>query len=490
MEGHILHSFLDRFAEARVLCIGDVMLDRFVYGQVGRISPEAPIQVLRVGSESAMLGGAGNVARNVAGLGGRATLIAVIGDDDVGRQITAMADSEEGLDARFVAEAGRPSTVKTRYIAAGQQLLRADAETARGVEKETSKKLIAAFESALPDVDVVVLSDYAKGALGDATLRATIDAANAAGLPVIADPKRADLSAYAGVTVLKPNRAELATALGMPCDDDDDIAAAAQAAVGDLGLEALMVSRSRQGMTLAVRGAEPLHLPARALEVFDVSGAGDTVVATTAVALAAGAELAVAAQLANIAGGVVVGKVGTAVVTRDELASALMAAEVSSSEAKVVSADAAVAAVARWRAQGLRTGFTNGCFDLLHPGHVSLLTEARAACDRLIVGLNSDESVTRLKGEGRPIQNETARAIVLASLATVDLVVIFSEDTPVPLLELLKPEVLVKGGDYKLDEVVGAEIVRGFGGEVRLAAFVPGHSASGVIARMGNRSSS
>ena len=234
--------------------------------------------------------------------------------------------------------------------------------------------------------------------------------------------------------------------------------------------------------------AEPLHLPARALEVFDVSGAGDTVVATTAVAMAAGAELAAAAQLANVAGGVVVGKVGTAVVTRDELASALMEAEVLSAESKVASTNAASDTVARWKTQGLRVGFTNGCFDLLHPGHVSLLGEARSACDRLIVGLNNDDSVRRLKGDDRPVQNETARALVLASLSTVDLVVLFGEDTPLRLIETLKPDVLVKGSDYKIDEVVGADFVRSYGGEVKLANIVPGHSSSDVIARMTNRS--
>jgi len=241
-------------------------------------------------------------------------------------------------------------------------------------------------------------------------------------------------------------------------------------------------------MSLIEGDAEPLHLPARALEVFDVSGAGDTVVATTAVAMAAGADLAAAAKLANVAGGVVVGKVGTAVVSRDELASALMEAEVLSSESKVVSTNAATDAVARWKARGLHVGFTNGCFDLLHPGHVSLLAEARSACDRLIVGLNSDNSVRRLKGNDRPVQNETARAMVLASLSTVDLVVLFGEDTPLQLIETLKPDVLVKGSDYKIDEVVGADFVRSYGGEVKLAHIVPGHSSSDVIARMTNRS--
>jgi D-beta-D-heptose 7-phosphate kinase/D-beta-D-heptose 1-phosphate adenosyltransferase len=486
-DGHVLHSLIERLPDSRILCVGDLMLDRFIYGRVERISAEAPIQVLHVSSERAMLGGVGNVARNVAALGGRAVLVAVVGDDAPGREITAMAGDEERLDARIAVETGRKSTVKTRYIAAGQQLLRADDETTRPVADDTAEHLAARIESSIAEVDAVVISDYAKGVLVDGVLRAVIDAARAAGVPVIADPKRADLRAYAGVTVLKPNQAELAAALNLPCDSDDEVVTAAREAVGEYGFDAVMVSRSQQGICLVTRHGEPLQLATRAREVFDVSGAGDTVVATTAVALAAGADLAAAAQLANIAGSIVVGKLGTAVVTRDELASALVAAEVSSSEAKIVSAQAAADAVARWRSQGLKIGFTNGCFDLLHPGHVSLLTEARASCDRLIVALNSDDSVRRLKGDDRPVQTETARALVLASLSMVDLVVIFGDDTPIPLLELLKPDVLIKGGDYTVDQVVGADVVRGYGGAVKLAALVPGHSSSEVIARMSNR---
>jgi len=488
VDAHALHSILERFHEARVLCVGDLMYDRFVYGAVDRISAEAPIQVHRVSSESAMLGGVGNAARNVVALGACCDLVAVVGDDAAGHQITALAEKEDRLRPRLVVEAGRPSTAKTRYIADGQQLLRSDEETTRPLAAETERQLLASFEEALPEVDVVVLSDYAKGVLSDRVLGSVIKTARSAGVPIIADPKRSDFAAYAGVTALKPNQAELAVATGMPCDSDDEVTAAARSAIEGCSLGAVMVSRSKQGMSLIEGSADPLHLPARTLEVFDVSGAGDTVVATTAVALAAGAELASAAQLANLAGGMVVGKVGTAVLSRDELANALMTAEVLSSEAKVVSAQAAAEVVARWRAQGLRVGFTNGCFDLLHPGHVSLLREARSACDRLIVGLNSDDSVKRLKGDDRPVQNETARALVLASLSSVDLVVLFPEDTPLALIRHLRPDVLVKGSDYKVNEVVGADFVTAYGGEVKLANLVPGHSSSEVIAKMSNRS--
>jgi D-beta-D-heptose 7-phosphate kinase/D-beta-D-heptose 1-phosphate adenosyltransferase len=330
----------------------------------------------------------------------------------------------------------------------------------------------------------MVLSDYMKGVLTDDVLAIAIAEARAAGVPVVADPKRDDFDAYSGVDVLKPNQAALAAASRLSCGSDAAVEASARKLMSDCGIGAMMVTRSEHGLSLVRRDAGSLHLLAKALEVFDVSGAGDTVVATTAVAIAAGAALPVAAELANVAGGIVVGKVGTAVVSRDELAASLLAREVSSSEAKVMSAEAAVATVGRWRDQGEKIGFTNGCFDLLHPGHVSLLSEAKEACDRLIVAMNSDESVKRLKGKDRPFQHETARAIVLASLGMVDMVIVFSEETPIPLLESLKPDVLIKGGDYTIDEIVGAEQVRAYGGEVKRAALVPGYSSSKVIAKM------
>lgn len=484
-DSHHLQSVFDGFGGARVLCIGDVMLDRFVYGRVDRVSAEAPIQILHVNSQRAMLGGVGNVGRNAVALGASAVLIAVTGEDAAADQIVELARGEERLSPRLIVEAGRPSTVKTRYIAEGQQLLRADEETTASISPETERLVIEAIESELSDADVMVLSDYTKGVLTDDVLSVAIARAKAAGVPVIADPKRDDFAAYAGVSILTPNRSELAAASRLPCGDDAEVEASARKAMDDCSIDAMMVTRSEQGMSLIERcDSEPLHLAAKALEVFDVSGAGDTVVATTAVALAAGAELSVAVELANAAGGIVVGKVGTAVVDRDELAAGLPAAEIPSSASKVMTAEAALSVVDRWRNRGLKVGLTNGCFDLLHPGHVSLLGEARASCDRLIVAINGDKSVKRLKGNNRPVQHESARAVVLASLSMVDMVIVFSEDTPIPLLELLKPHVLIKGGDYTIDEVVGADVVMAYGGEVKLAALVPGHSSSNVIARM------
>ena len=380
------------------------------------------------------------------------------GDDTAARQIAELAESEERLTPRLIAEAGRPSTVKTRFIAEGQQLLRADNEITEAISDATAERVIAAIRAELRRADVMVLSDYMKGVFTDEVLATVIADARAAGVPVVADPKRHAFSAYSGVTVLKPNRAELEAAARLPCTTDAEIEICARKAMREAGVDTIMVSRSDQGMSLIRRDGAPLHLQARAQAVFDVSGAGDTVVAMTAVALAVGADLAVAAELANIAGGIVVGKAGTAVVSRDELATGLVTANASYSEAKVMSSDTAVATVERWRKQGHRVGFTNGSFDVLHPGHVSLLTGASAACDRLIVAIDGDQSVRRRKNAEPPILNASARAIVLASLSVVDMVVVFSEDTAIPLFELLKPDVLIQDGDDGVERAVHTDL--------------------------------
>lgn len=473
-----LARHLQGFAGARVACLGDIMLDRYVYGQVDRISPEAPIPVLKVLRDTAMLGGVGNVARNVVALGGQARLIAAIGDDEAGRQVAQLAGGERGLEPRVTVETGRQTTVKTRFVAGVQQLLRADRETATPITDATAARLLDDIVEAAAEARVLVLSDYAKGVLDDAVLAGTIAAARQAGRPVIVDPKSADFARYRGVSVLTPNRRELKAATGLPCGSDADIAAAARRVIAQSGVEAVLATLSERGMALVTRDAAH-HLPAEAREVYDVSGAGDTVVATLALALAAGASLAEAAQLANRAAGIVVGKAGTAVVHPEELAHAL------GRDAKVLTLGPALDRIATWRRQGARIGFTNGVFDLLHPGHVSLLAQARARCDRLVVGLNADASVKRLKGDSRPVQSEAARAQVLAALQAVDLVIVFAEDTPVELIRAVKPELLVKGADYTVATVVGAELVQGWGGEVYLAELTPGASTTGMIARAG-----
>lgn len=484
-DGLALHAHLDRFAGRRVLCLGDGMLDRFIVGTVKRISAEAPIPILQQRDESAMLGGVGNVARNIVALGGEAVLIAVIGDDDAGREIRKLAAAEAAMTDALVPVPGRQTTVKTRYVASGQQLLRTDLETTSALANDHAAAVLAVLDKHLPDCDAVILSDYAKGVLCDAVLGPAIERARAAGKPIVADPKRDDFAAYAGVTVLTPNRAEWLAATGDRGDLDEQVVATAQNTMKKTAVSNILLTRSEQGASLLSDSGEALHLPTRALEVFDVSGAGDAVAATLAMALAAGVALEDAARLANLAGGVAVAKTGTASVSRDELAASLVSQNLGPAEAKIASSDGAAEAVARWRARGLKVGFTNGCFDLLHPGHVSLIGEAAGACDRLIVAINSDDSVKRLKGPNRPVQDEAARAIVLASLADADLVVVFEDDTPVGLLELLKPDVLIKGGDYTVEEVVGGDIVQAYGGEVRLAALIEGQSSSAVIARSG-----
>jgi len=478
-----LAGLLDAMKGVRLICVGDVMLDRFVYGNVDRISPEAPIPIVRVDREDAMLGAAGNVARNAASLGAKTTLLAVVGADPAAKDVRALARSQPGLNAMLVVDPARPTTIKTRYVAAGQQILRADREAAVELADDHRKDLVSLFEKHIGDMDIVVISDYGKGVLDESSLSRLISIARAAGKPVIADPKRPAFSAYRGVTVIKPNVHELSVATGRDCSDTETLVAAARDMLRDSDIDAALVSRSERGLSLVRRSGDAEHFAGAAHQVFDVSGAGDTVVATAGVALGAGADLAAAAALAAFAGGIVVGKVGTATVTPAELRAGTLA----ENDAKVQSATDIEERVRRWRAGQLTVGFTNGVFDLLHPGHVALLQAAKARCDRLIVALNSDASVRRLKGPDRPVQDEHARAIVLASLAAVDGVVVFAEETPAALIDRLRPDVLIKGADYRPDQVVGADAVRSWGGEVWLAPVLEGNSSSGTIDRIRKR---
>jgi D-beta-D-heptose 7-phosphate kinase/D-beta-D-heptose 1-phosphate adenosyltransferase len=476
---------IDRLQQARILCVGDVMLDHYVYGQVERVSPEAPIAILRVGRETRTPGGAGNVLRNLQALGAHTCFVSVIGNDSAGRELNQLIAEPGNVEPHILVEAGRVTTVKTRYIAATQQMLRADRESVAALGPYVRGDFIRLVEQAIADHTVIIVSDYAKGVLADGVAAAIIAAARAAGKAVVVDPKGTDYTPYRGASVLKPNRRELAQATRMPVGSEDEVVAAARAliAVGDFG--AVLVSLSEDGMILAEAGGAVHLLPAAAREVYDVSGAGDTVIATLAAALAAGLSLIEAAQLANLAAGIVVGKVGTAVTYASELADAL--AEDAYGHHKSRPTPRVLEQVERWRLRGLKIGFTNGCFDLLHPGHVALLAQARAACDRLVVGLNSDASVARLKGADRPVQQEAARAAVLASLSSVDLVVVFPEDTPMALIEAIRPDVLIKGADYRVDEVVGADFVQSYGGTVVLADLIAGHSTTATIKRIGTR---
>ena len=477
---------IDRFAGCTVLVLGDVMLDAYVYGHVERVSPEAPIPVLRIDNRREMLGGAGNVARNVAALGARVILIGVAGDDEAGRSIaTQLAEADGGrISGRLVIDSDRPTTRKTRFVSGAQQLLRVDEEIARPIGGATAETVLARFQEALAQSDIVILSDYSKGVLSETVLAAAIAAARAAGKRVVADPKSRDFSRYRHVDVLKPNRLEIAQATGIDCRDDATTEQAGRAALATAEAGAVVVTRGAHGVSIIPKDGPALHLPTLARAVFDVSGAGDTLVSCLAVALAAGADLAEATELANAAAGIVVGKAGTECVSPTELAQGLHLGALIETDRKVATLTGALDQVARWRAAGLRVGFTNGCFDLIHPGHVRLLGQARAACDRLIVGLNADASVKRLKGPERPVQNEVARATVMASIGAVDLVILFGEDTPLALIEALRPDVLIKGADYRIDQVVGADVVQSYGGKVVLADLEAGQSTTGTIGRI------
>lgn len=481
-----LLGLVDRLDGAAVLVVGDVMLDRFLYGAVDRVSPEAPIPVLRIEREATMLGGAGNVLRNLAAIGAKARFVSLVGDDSAGREICDLAAREvnDPDSIHILSERGRQSTIKERYIATGQQLLRADRETPHAMTEQTQDRLLALADKALEQVGALILSDYGKGVLPSEVVARLIARAKALGCPVVVDPKSVDYRYYRGAALVTPNKRELAQASGQPVQGDAAIVQACRSLIESAGIDGVLATRSEEGMSLVLRDGHVAHLPARAREVYDVSGAGDTVVAVLGAALSAGIAAEDAASLANLAAGIVVGKSGTAVVEAVEIRQAVYATRLSVAEAKVVDLELLQDQVELWRKAGLKVGFTNGCFDLLHPGHISLLRQARAACDRLVVGLNSDASVARLKGPARPVQSEAARAVVLASLEAIDRVVVFAEDTPLALIKALRPDILVKGADYTVDEVVGSQEVQSYGGRVVLAVLEPGHSTTATITKL------
>lgn len=467
-----------------IAVIGDVMVDRYIVGSVNRISPEAPVPVLVHGAERIVPGGAANVAANAAALGAPVLLVGLVGADAEAGQLAAALATYPGIDlAGLVADTTRPTITKTRVMSGRQQIVRIDAEVVAPPAEETVARLVAAAEAAVAQSAVVVLSDYAKGVLSDRVIAAAIAAARAAGVPVIVDPKRRTFEAYAGASLVTPNRLELAAATGLRDATDAEAAAAAAAAGAQFGGDVL-VTRAEKGMTLWRRDGRVLHVPAQAREVFDVSGAGDTALAALAVSLASGHTLETSVYFANAAAAVAVGKIGTAVVTRAELNAALDASVPEGAEpGALVDTARAAAIIAGWQAAGARVVFTNGCFDLVHPGHVCLLEAAAREGDRLVVALNTDASVRRLKGETRPVQDEAARARVIGALRCVDLVVLFEEDTPLELITALGPDVLVKGADYREDQVVGADVVKARGGRVALVPLVAGRSTSALVAK-------
>jgi D-beta-D-heptose 7-phosphate kinase/D-beta-D-heptose 1-phosphate adenosyltransferase len=464
----------------RVLVVGDVMLDHYVSGRVLRVSEEAPVPILRVDSERWTAGGAANVAANIVSLGGQAALVGLTGrDDGADRLRDLLGKTPDRLQADLVADDGRATTVKTRYMGGQHQMLRVDRETPLAPSPETEAALGEAIGRHMRTSQGLVLSDYAKGCLTDRVLAQTISAARASGARTIVDPKRTDWSAYRGVDYITPNRRELHLATGIPCDTEDGCDRAARRAMEITGAS-ILLTRSEQGVCLYASGRDTHRLPAKAREVFDVSGAGDTVAATFALAVAAGVPDESATFLANLAAGIVVGKRGTATVTQAECAEALGGR---SPRRQALSLEETGALREAWRREGLTVGFANGCFDLIHPGHVRLLESAAAACDRLIVALNSDESVRRLKGPERPLQSQSARAEVIAAVRGVDAVLVFGEDTPLNIIRALRPDLLVKGADYEEKDIVGADIVRADGGSVMRVDLVSGHSTSNLVGR-------
>ncbi len=481
-------SQIERLADGCVLVVGDVMVDHYVTGRVQRVSDEAPVPIIHVASERWTAGGAANVAANIAALGGRATLVGLTGGDPAASTLASILSSlSDRVDVDLVTEPGRPTTIKTRYMGGQHQIVRVDREQAAPVSRITEDRLIAALEDLPDDCGAIMLSDYGKGALTDRVLAAAMAAAARAGVPVIIDPKRADWTAYAGATVITPNRKELQLATRAPCANDDECAAAAAKAMTVTGA-AILLTRSEQGMSLYRDGQSPLHLSAKAREVFDVSGAGDTVAATFALGIAAGLSHEDAMQAANLAAGIVVGKRGTATASPAELMAAIdqPGRGLSDAPGALTLADAKTLREA-WGREGLTVGFTNGCFDILHAGHISLLRQAAGACDRLIVALNTDASVSALKGPDRPVQSEDVRAAVMAAVKGVDAVILFGEPTPLEAITELQPDVLVKGADYAEDQIVGADIVRARGGRIVRAALVDGQSTTKVIEKSRKR---
>lgn len=467
---------IPQFDKANVLVVGDIMLDRYWTGPTGRISPEAPVPVVKIEASEERPGGAANVALNLAALGTQVSITGICGADESANVLQTKLGAL-GVNCCWVTQDSIDTITKLRVLSRNQQLIRLDFE--QSFASLDKAPLNGQFDQLLQNVSAVVLSDYAKGCLSDAP--ALIERAKAKGLPIIVDPKGSDFDKYRGATLLTPNMSEFQGVVG-ECEDETDIVNKAQALMERLDLEALLVTRSEQGMTLIQRQQPELHLPAKAKEVYDVTGAGDTVVATLASSLAAGVPLADACILANAAAGVVVGKLGTSSVSVSELGQAVkQEADVGRG---VMSSQQLGIAMQAARQRGERLVMTNGCFDILHAGHVSYLENAAKLGDRLIIAVNSDDSVQRLKGPGRPVNNLERRMSVLAALASVDWVVPFSDDTPEALISELLPDILVKGGDYKPEDIAGGKQVVANGGEVQVLNFEDGVSTTSIINRM------
>jgi D-beta-D-heptose 7-phosphate kinase/D-beta-D-heptose 1-phosphate adenosyltransferase len=477
----VIEEIEQRWATKRLLVVGDVMLDKYIWGEVGRISPEAPVPVVRATHQSHQPGGAANVAMNLCRLGAQAEVIGFTGADEDER-LLAEGLRANSITPRFVVSSGFPTITKQRILGGRQQMLRLDSERLGARSDDDYARLLETVLAQLPGCDAVVLSDYAKGALTPQVCQTIIQAARAQGTPVLVDPKSADFSRYRGATTICPNLNELSAAVHRDARELKPLLEAAEALVPELGIDFLTATLGEKGIALLRAGSCTLA-PAVARQVFDVSGAGDTVIAVLALCLASGLRPESAVELANVAAGIVVGKVGTVPVERHELIAALAPQIALQGEDKVVTREELVRRTALWKANGERVVFTNGCFDLLHIGHITVLEQARRFGDRLIVAINSDASVRELKGSSRPIVGERERGRVLAALAAVDAVVVFGEPTPLEVILESRPDVIVKGGDYAVETVVGASEVMAWGGQVKIIPIVEGFSTTRLIAK-------
>jgi D-beta-D-heptose 7-phosphate kinase / D-beta-D-heptose 1-phosphate adenosyltransferase len=478
-----VETLFAHIAQIRCLVVGDLMLDEYLWGKAERISPEAPVQVVDVIREELRLGGAGNVVHNLAALGAQVSVCSVVGDDQNGRELLGRF-CHHHIDTRAIfLDPDRRTSRKTRVVAAHQQIVRIDRESREALPAAVEQQLCDWIVAHAGEYMVIVLSDYNKGVLTPAVIASAISAAAAVGIPVLVDPKGTDFTRYGGATLLTPNRKEAEAASGISITDAASLARAADIIISATCLQYLLITRSEEGMSLFSREGEIIHIPTVAREVFDVSGAGDTVLATLAIGIASGFSMAESARLANIAAGIAVGKLGTSIVTPQEIIDVVSLAH-KDSHAKIKSLEVLSPLIAAEKNRGKRIVFTNGCFDLLHAGHVKYLQKARALGDLLVLGLNSDASVRRLKGPKRPLIDQDERAHLMAALDCIDYVIIFDEDTPLELITALKPHILAKGGDYSLDGVVGREVVESYGGRVELISFVDGKSTTNIIERI------
>ena len=478
-----LLTAIEQFSQASVMVIGDVMIDHFVYGSSDRISPEAPIPVLSQQNIKSMLGGAGNVAMNLLAYGAQVNLIGLVGDDDQGRRLLDICKTHQNLSAHLVKDPTRVTSVKTRFVAQSQQLLRLDEETSHIICDEIADEILKIAAHQINNASVLILSDYAKGLLSPALCRQLIAMAKKAGKPVLVDPKSADFSVYGGASLVSPNLKEMEKVTGLLASDDDSAEALCRSVLEKFDVAAVLLTRGAAGMSLVEQSADQaFHIGSQAKSVYDVSGAGDTVISTIAAGLAVDLGLADAVELANHAAGIVVAKTGTGTVSRRELRHAL--GQVSLRQPS--SLQDALERIQIWKDSCKTIGFTNGCFDLLHLGHLHSLEEAKKHCDILIVGVNSDASVKQLKGPGRPIQDQMTRARILSCLEFCDAVIIFGEETPRQLIEQLVPDILFKGADYESKPIAGSDVVETNGGRVVLIPLLPGNSTTQTIARLNN----